>query len=139
VNSYHCDGSCDLAYDNGDSEQHLNLRAAEWCYISRYRKVYRPDKPSTEPSGSISTAAALPKICYSSLHKAKGFADGLTVTSKDTKSHQCVLSSLVLKVSDICLEFQPPKCISLNFNGHCMVPLQCSLWQMGKTINIYVT
>jgi len=80
VISYHCDGSCDLAYDNGDSEQSLNLYTAEWCYAGRYRKAYHPVKPSTKPSTSISGAAALPKICYSSLHKAKGFADNLTVS-----------------------------------------------------------
>jgi len=99
-------------------------------------KVFRPDKPSTEPSASISAAtAAIPKTCYSLLLKAKGFADDLTVISKDTKSHQRILSSLVLRASDVCLEFQPPKCISLNFNGHRMM---CSPWQMGKLL-IYVT
>ena len=105
VTSYHCDGSCDLAYDNGDSEQSVDLHVVEWCYASRYCKVYRPDKPSTQPSTSISVHA-LPKICYLSLHKAKGFSDDLTVISNDVKSHQRVLSSLVLKAIDICLEFQ---------------------------------
>jgi len=92
VTSYHCDGFCDLAYDNGDSEQSLNLHTAEWCYAGRYRKIFHPDKPSTEPSASISAAAALPKSCYSSLHKAKGFADDLTVISKDTKSYLIITS-----------------------------------------------
>jgi len=136
VISYHCNGSCHLAYDNGDIEQSLNLHTAEWCYAGRYRKVYHPDKPSTEPSASISATAALPKTCYSSLHKVKGFADDLTVISKDIKSHQRVLSSLVLKASDICLEFQPPKCISLNFNGHRMVSSTVFSMADGKTINI---
>jgi len=44
VTSYHCDGSCDLAYDNGDSEQSLNLHTTEWCYAGKYRKVLHPDK-----------------------------------------------------------------------------------------------
>ena len=76
---------------------------------SRYRRVYHPDNPSTQPSTSISAAAALPKICYLSLHKAKGFTDDLTVISNDVKLHQWILSSLVLKPIDICLEFQPLK------------------------------
>ena len=29
---YHCDGSCDLVYDNGDSEQSVDLHTVEWCY-----------------------------------------------------------------------------------------------------------
>ena len=136
VTSYHCDGSCDLAYDNGDSEQSLNLHTAEWCYAGRYRKVYRPDKPSTVPSASINAAAALPKTCYSSLHKAKGFADDLTVISTDTKSHQRVLSSLVLKANDICLAFQPPKCISLHFNGHCVV--SSTVFSMADDSTVYM-
>jgi len=40
---------------------------------------------------------ALPKICFSTLHKAKGFADDLTVISKDVKSHQLALSSLAFE------------------------------------------
>ena len=100
MTSYHCDGSCDLVYDNGDSEQSVDLHTVEWCYAGRYRKVYRSDKPNTQPSTSTSAAAALPKICYSSMHRAKGFADDLTVISKDVKSHQQALSSLVLKAID---------------------------------------
>ena len=74
MTSYHCDGSCDLVYDNGDSEQSVDLHTVEWCYAGRYRKVYRSDKPNnTQPSTSTSAAAALPKICYSSMHRAKGF------------------------------------------------------------------
>ena len=114
----------------------MDLHVVEWCYTSRYRKVYRLDKPSTQPSTSISAAAALPKICYSSLHKAKGFADDLTVISNDVKSHQWVLSSLVLKVIDICLEFQPLKCISLNFNGHRMVSSTVFSMADVNTVNI---
>ena len=138
VTSYHCDGSCDLAYDNGDSEQSVDLHVVEWCYTSRYRKVYRPDKPSTQPSTSISAAATLPKICYLSLHKAKGFVDDLTVISNDVKSHQQVLSSLVLKAIDICLEVQPLECISLNFNGHRMVSSTVFSMADGNTVNIYL-
>ena len=29
---YHCDGSCDLVYDNDDSEQSVDLHTVEWCY-----------------------------------------------------------------------------------------------------------
>jgi len=128
VASYHCDGSCDLAYDNVESEQFLNLLTAEWCYVA----VYRPDKPSAEPSASTSTAASFPKTCYSSLHKAKGFVDHFTVISKDTNSHQHDLSSLVLKASDICLEFQPQNVFPLTLIAIVWFPLQCSLWQMEK-------
>jgi len=34
------------------------------------------------------------------MHKAKGFADDLTVISKDVKSHQQALSPHVLKATD---------------------------------------
>ena len=54
-------------------------------------KVFRLDKPSTQPSTSMSAAVAFPKIRYSSLHKAEEFADDLTVISNDAKSHQRVL------------------------------------------------
>ena len=108
----------------------------KWCYASRYLKIYRPDKPSTQPSTSISVAVDLPKICYSSLHKAKGFADDLTVIFNDVKSHQRVLSSLALKAIDICLEFQPLKCISLNFNSHHMVSSAVFSMADENTVNI---
>ena len=109
VTSYHCDGSCDLAYDNGDSEQSMDLYVVEWCYESRYHKVYHS---STQPSAPISVTAALPKICYSSLHnEAKGF--DLTVMSSqsnDVKSaHQQVFIITKKEAIGICLEFPTTK------------------------------
>ena len=73
--------------------------------------------------------------CSSSLHKVKGFADDLTVSSSDVDSHQVVLSSLVLKAGDICFEFQPIKCVSLHFNGHVVSSTQFSM-SSGNTVNI---
>ena len=70
------------------------------------------------------------------MHRANGFADDLTVISKDVKSHQQALSSLVLKAIDICFEFQPPKCISLYFNGHRMLSSTVFSMAAGNTINI---
>ena len=52
------------------------------------------------------------------------------------KSHQQVLSSLVSKEMDICFEFQPQKCISLNFNGHCMISSTVFSMENENTINI---
>ena len=46
------------------------------------------------------------------------------------------LSSLVLKAIDICFEFQPPKCISLYFNGHRMLSSTVFSMAAGNTINI---
>ena len=43
------------------------------------------------------------------MHRANESADDLTVISKDVRSHQQALSSLVSKAMD---EFQPQKCIS---------------------------
>ena len=76
VSSYHCDGSCSLHYDNGDTEQSVDLRLIEWCYAGRCRKIYRVDKPTnSHPPPLISADAAKAKVCSSTLHKAKGFAD----------------------------------------------------------------
>ena len=136
VTFYH--GSRDLVYDNGDTEQSVDLHTVEWCYVGRYFKVYRSDKPFTQPSASTN-AAALPTVRFAifiNAYRAKGFADDLTVISKDTKSHQQVLSSLVLKAMDICFEFQPQKCISLNFNGYRMISSTVFSMADGNTINI---
>jgi len=70
------------------------------------------------------------------LHKVKGFADDLTVISSDVDSHQVVQSSLVLKAGDICFEFQPVKCVSLHFNGHCVVSSTQFSISTGSTVNI---
>ena len=69
-------------------------------------------------------------------HKAKNFADDLTVNSSKFDSHQQALTSLVLKVADICFEFQPPKRVSLHFNGHRVVPTTEFSMSTGNTINI---
>jgi len=116
--NYHCDGSCDLVYDN--KKQSVDLHTVGWCYAGRCRKVhntiyYHSNKLFTQPSA----AAALPKICYSSIHWVDRFADDLTVIPKDFKSHQQVLSSLILR--DIRFVFYPQKCISLYFNSHHMI------------------
>ena len=60
----------------------------------------------------------------------------MTVISKDVKSHQQALSSLVLKAIDICFELQSPKCISLYFNGHRMLSSTVFSMVAGNTINI---
>ena len=59
----------------------------------------------------------------------------LTVISKDVKSHQQILSSLVSKAMDICFEFPPQKCISLNFNGYHMISSTVFSMSDGNTIN----
>ena len=76
------------------------------------------------------------QICSSSLHKVKGFADDLTVISDNVDSHQLVLRSLVLKAGEICLKFQPAKCVSLHFNGHRVVPSTQFSMINGNTVNI---
>jgi len=137
VTSYHCDGSCCLHYDNGDIEPSVDLRSTEWCFAGRYRKNYRADKPvNTIPSASVRAASAEVKFCSTKVHKAKGFADDLTVISNRVDLHQQALTSLVLKAADICFEFQPPKCVSLHFNGHRVVPTTEFSMSDGKTINI---
>ena len=124
----HCDGSCSLHYDNGDIEPSVDLHTVEWCFAGRYCKNFQVDKPiNTQPSASVRAASAEPKTCSSKVHKAKGFADDLTVISSKVDSHQQALTSLVLKAADICFEFQPPKCISLHFNGHRVQSSQCLL------------
>ena len=66
----------------------------------------------------------------------KGFADDLTVISSDVNSYQVVLSSLVLKVGNICFEFQPVECVFLYFNGrHVISSTQFSV-SNGSTVNI---
>ena len=70
------------------------------------------------------------------MHKAKGFADDLTVISSKVDSHQQALTSLVLKAADIYFEFQPSKCISLRFNGHHVMPTTEFSMSTGNTINI---
>jgi len=54
---------------------------------------------------AAAAAAAEQKICSSSLHKVKGFADNLTVISSNVKSYQVALDSLVLKAGDIYFGF----------------------------------
>jgi len=103
---------CFLHY--GDVEQLVDMHTVEWCYAGRFRKPYRTD---AELSVLIKAAAAKQKICSSSLHTVKGFADDLKVISSSVESHQVALNSLMLKVGDNCFEFQPAKCVSLHFNG----------------------
>jgi len=84
----------------------------------------------------VLAAPAEAKSCLTKVHKAKGFADGLTVISNRANLHQQALISLVLKAADICFEFQPPKCVSLHFNGHQVVPTTEFSMSNGNTINI---
>lgn len=93
-------------------------------------------KPNILPSASIKAAAAELKPCSLSLHKVKGFADDLTVFSSDVGSHQQVLTLLVLKVSDLCFEFQPAKCVLLHFNGCHVVASTQLLMTTGNTIHL---
>ena len=113
------------------------MRLIEWCYAGRYQKIYRVDKPTnSQPPPSISTDAAKRKVCSSTLHKAKGFADDLTVISNSVNPHQEVLALLVLKAIEICFNFQPSKCVSLHFNGHHAVSTTKFSMSNGNTINI---
>ena len=98
VTAYQCDGLCSLHYDNGDIEPSVDLHSVEWCFALRYRKNYQVDKPvNTMPSASVRAAAAEAKSCFTKVHKAKGFADDLTVISNRADLHQQALTSLVLK------------------------------------------
>ena len=45
-------------------------------------------------------------------------------------------SDTILKATDICFEFQPPKCVSLYFNGHHMDSSTVFSMAAGNTINI---
>ena len=137
VTSYHCDGSCSLHFDNGNIEPSVDLHTVEWCFTGHYRKNFRVDKPiNTQPSASVRAAFVEPKTCSSNVHKAKGFADYLTVISSKVDLHLQALTSLLMKAADICFEFQPHKCISLNFNGHLVVPTTEFSMSNGNTINI---
>ena len=102
-------------------------------FAGRYHKNFRVDKPiNTQHSASVSEPSAEPKT----FHKAKGFADDLTIISSKADSHQQALISLALKAADICFEFQPPKCVSLHFNGHRVVSTTEFSMSIGNTINI---
>jgi len=70
----------------------------------------------------VRAASTETKSCFTKVHKAKCFADDLTVISNTVDLHQQALTSLVLKAADICFEFQPLKCVSLHFNGDRVVP-----------------
>ena len=74
--------------------------------------------------------------CSSKVHKAKDFADDLTLISSKVDFHQHSPTSLVLKAADICFVFQPSKCVSLHFNGHRVVPTTEFSMSNGNTINI---
>ena len=76
-----------------------------------YRKSCRVDKHNNTlcsyvPLASTSNTVTEPKLCCSKLHKVKCFADNLTIISS--------LTSLVPKAGDICLEFQPAKCVTIT-------------------------
>ena len=133
---YHCDGLCCLHYDNGDVEQSVDLHTVEWCYAACCRKTYHIEKPKDVQLSALTRAAAAElKTSSSSLHKVKGFVDDLTVIFSNVDSHQVVLRSLVLRVGDICCEFQPAKCVSLHFNGHRVVPSTQLSMSSGNTVN----
>ena len=113
----------------------MDLHTVEWCFANRYRKNFQVDKPiNTQPSASVRAASAEPKTCSSKVHKAKGFAHDFTVISSKVDLHQQALTSLVLKAADICFEFQPPKCVSLHFNDHRVVPTTEFSESTGNTV-----
>ena len=115
------DGAAHIAYPDGNSES-IHLSEATWTFACKSAKKYCP--MNTPPPNFLPVSQKNPQRCPSAevqkLHRkqSKGFADDLTVISRDKLSHKQALSEIDEKCADLDLYIRPDKCVSLSFEGN---------------------
>ena len=96
---------------NKDTFERVDLNTCTWRYAKGNGKKFLPPHcplPEYTPKESDS-----PPYCLSHPHKAKSFADDLTILSSNPTEHQYALSELDQKCNDLGLSIRPDKCVSL--------------------------
>ena len=96
---------------NKDTFERVNLNTCTWRYAKGNGKKFLPPHcplPEYTPKESDS-----PPYCLSHPHKAKSFANDLTILSSNPTEHQYALSELDQKCNDLGLSIRPDKCVSL--------------------------
>ena len=127
-----------LIYRDGATAESINLHSIKWEFACKNGKPYLAfsTAPPIYPLKKQREAATLPKYVLSASHKAKAYADDLTILSTSKSDHQLTLSSINGSCQDLGLEIRPDKCVSYCFDGQ--KPLARLSFQLleGCTSNI---
>ena len=106
----HC--SAHIRYSNNDEED-ISLHTCQWRYASKRNRTFVPinDTLPKEPTLKITPKQ---KLSIGTEHKAKCFADDLTLISQTADEHQTSLTKLEGACNDLGLILKPSKCVSLT-------------------------
>ena len=118
VTHHQADGQVRVSYPNGDSEL-LSLKSIRWCLTRKGGRHYLPLKASPPQYllKKLREEARKVKFFQSYPHTVKAFADDLTVLSQRLVDHHEALLQVESCCSDLDLELQPDKCVTISYNG----------------------
>ena len=134
VEYYSPNGKAHIHYANNDQEDIL-LHSCSWRYATKRNRVFVPTDGnlSKEPQKQVPPQL---KSSIGSEHKAKCFADDLTLLSPSMEDHQSALTDIEGACNDLGLALKPPKCVSLTL--HKGKPKKSAKYQLrtGETRNL---
>ena len=133
VREYLPDGLAKIEYPDQATEV-LNLHST---YKERPKDLLPLSKaPPKFPLKKVREEASKPKLCLSSPHSVKGFADDLTVISSNIADHSAALLEIEKKAADLDLSLRPDKCVSVIYDGNRIDPKSRISLMDGSTRNI---
>ena len=112
VSDHFLNGNSAITYYDGQTES-LNLRQAKWIYARKNGKAFITSEDKL-PNPPKSSPAAQPKFATGQEHKAKAFADDLTIINSNKTDHQSSLLQMDLACRDLGMKLKPQKCVSLS-------------------------
>ena len=134
VEYYSPNGKAHIHYANNDQED-ISLHSCSWRYATKRNRVFVPTDGNLPKEPQKQVPPQL-KSSIGSEHKAKCFADDLTLLSPSMEDHQSALTDIEGACNDLGLALKPPKCVSLTL--HKGRPKKSAKYQLrtGKTRNL---
>ena len=133
ITDYLPNGKAVIVYPD-EAIEHINLLTVNWTLARKNAKCFiaPPEVPPPPPKAHPKVV----KYAHGHEHKAKAFADDMTIITASKDDHQCALIEVDAVCRSLGLYLKPSKCVSITVHKGSVLPYATFQLSDGQTRNI---